>query len=60
VFPQEALRPENLGDVEFQHLWLQPMDGPNRSLNTEQVVQFCLQNPRWRMSLQTHKFIGIR
>jgi 7-carboxy-7-deazaguanine synthase len=60
VFPQEKLHPENLGGFEFRHLWLQPMDGPNRLQHTEQVVQFCLQNPRWRLSLQTHKFIGIR
>jgi 7-carboxy-7-deazaguanine synthase len=60
VFPQEKLRPENLGEFLFRHLWLQPMDGPNRSQNTKQVVQFCLKNPQWRLSLQTHKFIGIR
>jgi 7-carboxy-7-deazaguanine synthase len=60
VFPQEALRPEDLGEVQFRHLWLQPMDGPNRAKNTAQVVQFCLENPQWRLSLQTHKLIGIR
>jgi 7-carboxy-7-deazaguanine synthase len=60
VFPQEALRPENLGDFQFRHLWLQPMDGANRLKNTEQAVRFCLENPQWRLSLQTHKLIGIR
>jgi 7-carboxy-7-deazaguanine synthase len=60
VFPQENLRPEDLGEFRFRYLWLQPMDGPDRLRNTKQVVQFCLENPQWRLSLQTHKFIGIR
>jgi 7-carboxy-7-deazaguanine synthase len=59
VYPQEQLHPEDLGELKFRHLWLQPMDGPNRLNNTERAVQYCLENPQWRLSLQTHKMIGI-
>jgi 7-carboxy-7-deazaguanine synthase (Cx14CxxC type) len=59
VYPQEKLRPEDLGEFRFRHLWLQPMDGPNRVENTVRAVQYCLKNPQWRLSLQTHKLIGI-
>jgi 7-carboxy-7-deazaguanine synthase len=59
VYPQEKLRPEDLGEFRFRHLWLQPMDGPNRVENTERAIQYCLKNPQWRLSLQTHKLIGI-
>jgi len=38
---------------------LQPMDGPNRILNTDLVVKYCMEHPKWRLSLQTHKFLGI-
>jgi len=59
VYPQENLLPENLGGFEFRHLWLQPMDGPKRLENTERAIRYCLENPQWRLSLQTHKIIGI-
>jgi 7-carboxy-7-deazaguanine synthase len=59
VYPQEKLRPEDMGEFRFRHLWLQPMDGPNRVENTERAIQYCLKNPQWRLSLQTHKLIGI-
>jgi organic radical activating enzyme len=59
VYPQVNLHPKNLETLNFRHMWLQPMDGPNKLENTEQAVQYCLQNPKWRLSLQTHKFIGI-
>ena len=59
VYPQEALQPEEFSSLAFQHFWLQPMDGPERAANTEAAVQYCLQNPQWRLSLQTHKMIGI-
>ena len=44
---------------DFQHFWLQPMDGPEREANTEAAIAYCLANPPWRLSLQTHKMIGI-
>lgn len=59
VYPQEGLGPEGLETLNFQHLWLQPMDGPDRAAHTERAVEYCLEHPVWRLSLQTHKLIGI-
>ena len=59
VYPQEGLAPDDVGEVAFRHFWLQPMDGPARAANTERAVRYCLAHPRWRLSLQTHKLIGI-
>lgn len=59
VYPQADLLPDDLSDVYFDHYFLQPMDGPDWVKNTAAVTEFCLQNPRWRLSLQTHKMIGI-
>lgn len=59
VFPQNGLDPATLAGLTFEHFWLQPMDGPERAANTAAAVEYCLQNPRWRLSLQTHKLIGI-
>lgn len=59
VFPQETLPPELFETWDFTHFWLQPMDGPDRIENTQKAVAYCLKNPRWRLSLQTHKLIGI-
>lgn len=59
VFPQKEIDPVELEGLDFNHFFLQPMDGPNRIINTELAVQFCMQHPRWRLSLQTHKFLGI-
>lgn len=59
VFPQPGLQPEQLGGLAFAHHWLQPMDGPDVAANTKAAVDYCLRNPRWRLSLQTHKLIGI-
>jgi 7-carboxy-7-deazaguanine synthase (Cx14CxxC type) len=59
VFPQEGARPELFEDLAFDHFFLQPMDGPNRAMNTTEAVQYCLQHPKWRLSLQTHKMLGI-
>jgi 7-carboxy-7-deazaguanine synthase len=60
VFPQEGLPPESLERLDFRHWFLQPMDGPDRARNTELAVRYCLAHPRWRLSLQTHKLVGIR
>lgn len=59
VYPQVDLDPSVLVDLEFTHLWLQPMDGPSRAENTAAVAAYCLEHPPWRLSLQTHKLIGI-
>ncbi len=59
VFPQENAEPAQFEGLEFTHFFVQPMDGPNRVLNTELAVRFCLEHPQWRLSLQTHKLLGI-
>lgn len=59
VYPQEGAAPEAFADLAFAHFFLQPMDGPARQANTEATVRYCLGHPRWRISLQTHKFLGI-
>ncbi len=59
VFPQADLPPEAVAGLDFRHLWLQPMDGPARLANTQAAVAYCLSDARWRLSLQTHKLIGI-
>jgi 7-carboxy-7-deazaguanine synthase (Cx14CxxC type) len=59
VFPQRGLTPEQFEHLGFAHFSLQPMDGPDRRRNTELAARYCLQHPRWRLSLQTHKLIGI-
>ncbi|HWD41788.1 MAG TPA: 7-carboxy-7-deazaguanine synthase [Fimbriimonas sp.] len=60
VYPQQGAYPELFEDLAFDHFFLQPMDGPNRTANTTEAVRYCLRNPRWRLSLQTHKLVGIR
>ncbi|MBI3426545.1 MAG: 7-carboxy-7-deazaguanine synthase [Acidobacteria bacterium] len=59
VFPQAGAAPERFAHLAFQYFFLQPMDGPARELNTQLATQYCLAHPQWRLSLQTHKLIGI-
>ncbi|WP_459614417.1 7-carboxy-7-deazaguanine synthase [Bordetella sp. 2513F-2] len=59
VYPQTDALPETYAGLAFDHFFLQPMDGPARQRNTEQAVRYCMQHPQWRLSLQTHKYIGI-
>ena len=59
VFPQESAPPERFAGMAFDHFYLQPMDGPAREENTRRAVQYCLDHPQWRLSLQTHKLLGI-
>jgi len=59
IFPQPGAEPEQFIDLDFQHFFLQPMDGPHRQHNTQLAVQYCLTHPQWRLSLQTHKLLGI-
>ena len=60
VFPQPDLDPARFDALDFQHFFLQPMDGPNAAENTKLAIEYCLRHPRWRMSLQSHKLLGIR
>jgi 7-carboxy-7-deazaguanine synthase len=59
VYPQEGASPEMFEQLGFGRLLLQPMDGPDREKNTRLAVEYCLAHPRWRLSLQTHKYLGI-
>jgi 7-carboxy-7-deazaguanine synthase (Cx14CxxC type) len=59
VFPQLGAEPGTFGSLKFRHFFLQPMDGPNRTMNTDLAVRYCLDHPVWRLSLQTHKYVGI-
>ncbi|WP_297295018.1 7-carboxy-7-deazaguanine synthase [uncultured Methylovirgula sp.] len=59
VFPQDGLDPENFAGLAFRHFFLQPMDGPAQEANTAKAAAYCLKHPRWRLSLQTHKLIGL-
>jgi 7-carboxy-7-deazaguanine synthase (Cx14CxxC type) len=59
VYPQEGASPEMFEDLGFPRLLLQPMDGPEREKNTRLAVEYCLAHPWWRLSLQTHKYLGI-
>jgi 7-carboxy-7-deazaguanine synthase len=59
VFPQAEAAPQAFEHLAFRHFLLQPMDGPERERNTELAVAYCKAHPRWRLSLQTHKLIGI-
>jgi 7-carboxy-7-deazaguanine synthase (Cx14CxxC type) len=59
VFPQEGVTPADFEPLCFRNFFLQPMDGPNLAANTELAVRYCLEHPHWRLSLQTHKLVGI-
>ncbi len=59
VYPQVGGEPEQYRRLSFRHFFLQPMDGPERAHNTELALAYCLGHPEWRLSLQTHKLLGI-
>jgi 7-carboxy-7-deazaguanine synthase len=59
VYPQAGADPAEFERLPFRHFFLQPMDGPSRTANTELALHYCLAHPQWRLSLQTHKFLGI-
>ena len=59
VFPQAGAEPASFEGLAFKHFFLQPMDGEERMRNTELARDYCLDHPRWRLSLQTHKILGI-
>ncbi|MEK8030987.1 7-carboxy-7-deazaguanine synthase [Ideonella sp. DXS29W] len=60
VYPQAGLLPHDIGDPAFDHLLLQPMDGIQQLKNTRAAIAYCQENPRWRLSIQTHKVLAIR
>lgn len=59
VYPQVDGKPEQYESLGFDHFFLQPMDGPNAEVNTRTAVEYCRRHPKWQLSLQTHKFLGI-
>ena len=60
VYPQAGAEPERFEQLEFHHFYLQPRDGPDVAEHTRRAVEYCLAHPRWRLSLQTHKVLGLR
>jgi len=60
VYPQEDFPPEEFEQLDFRHFFLQPMDGADTAANTERAIEYCLRHPRWRLSIQTHKLVGLR
>jgi organic radical activating enzyme len=59
VFPQLNAEPERFQDLAFENFFLQPMDNASQAANTQACVQYCLEHPQWRLSLQTHKMLNI-
>ncbi len=59
VFPQQDNTPQEFEHLDFAHFYLQPLDGPQRQRNTELALAYCREHPRWALSLQTHKWLGI-
>ncbi|MFT4912929.1 MAG: 7-carboxy-7-deazaguanine synthase [Brevundimonas sp.] len=60
VFPQPTAMPDRFEHLAFERFWLQPMDGPDQAANTAAALDYCLTHPQWRLSVQTHKYIGVR
>ena len=60
VFPQPDAPPERFEALDFTHFFLQPMDGPGYEEHLRRTLEYCLAHPRWRLSLQTHKILGVR
>ena len=60
VFPQAKAMPDRFEHLPFERFWLQPMDGPDQTANTAAAIDYCLTHPKWRLSVQTHKYIGVR
>lgn len=59
VFPQPLAMPDRFVQLDFDHFFLQPMDGPDQARNTRLAVEYCMAHPQWRLSIQTHKVVGI-
>jgi len=59
IYPQAGAAPDRYAHLPFDHFFLQPMDGPDQAGNTRRALEYCLTHPEWRLSLQTHKMLGI-
>lgn len=59
IHPQPGVEPVEFEQLDFQHFFLQPLDGPDQARNTQLALAYCLAHPRWRLSLQIHKLLGI-
>jgi 7-carboxy-7-deazaguanine synthase len=59
VWPQAGVDPQRFAGLDFEHFFLQPMDGPDQAATTQACIDYCLSHPRWRLSVQTHKYLGI-
>ena len=60
VYPQPKATPESFEHLAFEHFFLQPMDSPEADQNLAAAIAYCMDNPRWRLSIQSHKIIGVR
>jgi 7-carboxy-7-deazaguanine synthase len=60
VYPQNGALPQEFESLDFDHFFLQPMDGANAEENTRLAIEYCMTHPRWRLSVQTHKILGVR
>ncbi|MBK6860288.1 MAG: 7-carboxy-7-deazaguanine synthase [Saprospiraceae bacterium] len=60
VYPQEDLNPKDFEWMDFKHFYIQPMDGSQIQQNIKLAMKYCLENPQWKLSLQSHKILGIR
>ena len=60
VYPQSCHEPEDFAELDFEHFFLQPMDGTDTQRNTKLAIDYCQRNPHWRLSVQTHKLLGLR
>ncbi len=60
VYPQQGTEPAAFERLAFQHFFLQPIDGPEKDANTAAAIEYCLRHPKWRLSVQRHKFLGMR
>ena len=59
VYPQASAPPERFAGLAFDHRFLQPLDGPDQAASTRAAIDYCLAHPAWRLSVQTHKTLGI-
>jgi 7-carboxy-7-deazaguanine synthase (Cx14CxxC type) len=60
VYPQDGVDPAAFAGLDFERFYLQPMDSVNQAANTQAVIDYCLKHPQWRMSVQTHKLVGLK
>ena len=60
VYPQKNLDPKKFSDLDFENFFIQPMDSKELESNVAKSIRFCMKNPKWRLSLQAHKILGIR